>query len=223
MDKLVLISLLIKLGVAAAVASALARSREFKKLLFREDRTLRQKIFLTLFIAIPFSLGVLVRVITPNFLAADLSFEAVMLIGVVAGQFAGVFAGILVALPAALHGEWITLPFDVLCGLVAGTLRNAARDYELIWSFSPFVDLSIYRWIRKVIPRPKVDWQISFFVVVVALFFVRMELSRWFPGYLFMLDSWNWWILAAIYATALMCISIPLKIWNNTRIELKLE
>ena len=93
MDKLILITLLIKLGVAAAIASALVRSREYQKLLFRENRTLRQTFYLVLFTCLPFALGVVVRHNTPNFLAADLTFEAIMLLGVVGGRFAGVLAG----------------------------------------------------------------------------------------------------------------------------------
>ena len=46
--RLILINLLIKLGVAAAVSSTLVRSKEFKKLLFREERSFRQKIYLVL-------------------------------------------------------------------------------------------------------------------------------------------------------------------------------
>ena len=41
--RLILINLLVKLGVAAAVASTLVRSVEFKSLLFREERSTRQK------------------------------------------------------------------------------------------------------------------------------------------------------------------------------------
>ena len=223
MDKLILITLLVKLGVAAAVASALVRSREFQKLLFREERTLAQKIYLVLFISVPFALGVVVRRATPNFLAADLTFEAVLLMGVVGGQFAGVMGGIITALPAALHGEWISLPYLVLSGFIAGVLRNVVSERQMIWSFSPFVDLSVYRWIRKVVPRPKIDWQIMFFVVIVTLEILRIELSLLFPGYLFGLHGSNFWINVAIVASALMCVGIPLKIWNNTRIELKLE
>jgi two-component system, LytTR family, sensor kinase len=225
MDRLILISLLVKLGVAAAVASTLARSREFQSLLYREERTLKQKIYLTVWIAIPFALGIVVRVVTPRFIAADLSFEAVMLIGVIGGRFAGALGGILIAVPAAIHGELLSLPFNVLCGLIAGMLRDAASEREMIWSFSPFVDLSLYRWVRKVLPRPKIDWQISFFLVIIGLEFLRLELtrSRWFHSYIFAVDSSNLWITIATFATVLMCIGIPLKIWNNTRIELKLE
>src|SRR3954447_19322927 len=194
MDKLILITLLVKLGVAAAIASALARSREFQTLLFREERTLAQKIYLTLFTCLPFALGVVVRASTPNFLAADLTFEAVILLGVVGGRVAGVLAAIVCAIPAALHGEYLALPFNVGVGLVAGMLRQYADEREMIWSFSPFVDLSLYRWIRKVVPRPKIVWQMAFFAIVVGLAVLRWELGRLFPHYIFTLSSNNLWI-----------------------------
>src|SRR5258708_18552801 len=114
MDKLILITLLIKLGVAAAIASALVRSREYQELLFTEDRTLRQTFYLVLFTCLPFALGVVVRHNTPNFLAADLTFEATLLLGVVGGRFAGVLAGILCAVPAVLYGEYLALSFNLV-------------------------------------------------------------------------------------------------------------
>ena len=46
--RLILIHLLVKLGVAAAVSSSLVRSKELKSLLFREERTFRQKVYLVL-------------------------------------------------------------------------------------------------------------------------------------------------------------------------------
>jgi len=223
MDKLVLITLLVKLGVAAAIASALVRSREYQNLLFTEERSLAQKTYLVLFTCLPFALGVLVRVATPNFLAADLSFEAVILMGVVGGEFAGVFAGILCAIPAVLHGEYLALPFNIFVGFVAGLLRNYAQEREMIWSFSPFVDLSLYRWFRKVVPWPKIDWQVAFFAVIVGLAVLRWELNRLFPKYIFSLYSDNPWILVAIFLTIVFCVGIPLKIWNNARIERKLQ
>src|SRR5207249_12314871 len=48
----ILINLLVKLGVAAALASAMVRSVEFKSLLFREDRSWKQRIYLVLWFAL---------------------------------------------------------------------------------------------------------------------------------------------------------------------------
>src|SRR5215475_3185548 len=56
-NKLILITLLVKLGVAAAVASALARSRTFQRLLFAEHRSRLQTVALLAFFLIPLALG----------------------------------------------------------------------------------------------------------------------------------------------------------------------
>ncbi|HYL11524.1 MAG TPA: histidine kinase [Terriglobales bacterium] len=222
--RLILINLLVKLGVAAAVASTLVRSVEFKSLLFREERTTAQKIYLVLWIGVPLALGVWIRFNQRSFLAGDLSFETTLLLGVIGGRFCGMVGGSLLALPAVLHGELATLPFLLLCGFVAGQLRTFVADREEIWSFSPFVDLTIYRWIRRNFPWPRLfDWQIMFFLTIVALRFVHSELFRFFPRLTYSLESPSRWIEVLIYATSVTVIGIELKIWNSVRIQIKLE
>ena len=222
-QKLILVNLLIKIGVAAAVSSTLVRSLEFKKLLFREERTTRQKIYLTIWFATPIALAVWIRFIQKSFLAGDLSFETTLLLGMLGGRLTGALGGSLMAFPAFLHGEWITLPFNVLCGLAAGQLRSLAQDKEDVWSFSPFIDLSIYRWIRRNLPKPRFDWQIMFFATIVGLRFLHSELTRVFPHSTFSLESSNLWVEVAIYATSVMVIGTELKIFNGVRIQMKLE
>jgi two-component system, LytTR family, sensor kinase len=223
-SRVILVNLLIKLGVAAAVASALVRSVEFKSLLFREERSVKQKIYLVLWIGIPLALGVWIRFSVSSFLAGDLSMETAVILGVVGGRICGIAGGALLALPAVLHGEWATLPFTVLCGFVAGQLRNFVTDKEEIWSFSPFIDLSIYRWIRRNLPRPRLfDWQIMFFLTIVGLRFVHTELFRFFPNLTYTLESPNLWVEVAIYATSIMVVGTELKIWNSVRLQIKLE
>ncbi|HEY1271875.1 MAG TPA: histidine kinase [Terriglobales bacterium] len=223
-QSLLLINLLVKLGVAAAVASALVRSVEFKSLLFREERTTQQKIYLVLWIGIPLALGVWIRFSARSFFAGDLSFETSLLLGVLGGRLCGMLGGGLLALPAVLHGEWATLPFVVLCGFVAGQLRTFAVDKEEVWSFSPFVDLSIYRWIRRNFPKPRLfDWQFMFFLTIVGLRFVHSELSHFFPQATYSLESPKPWVEAVIYASSVMVIGTELKIWNSVRIQIKLE
>src|SRR6266705_2183665 len=223
-QRLILINLLIKLGVAASAASILGRSVEFKSLLFREERSLKQRIYLILWIAIPLTLGVWIRFGAKSFSAGDLSFETTILLGVLGGRFTGMVGGAMLALPALLHGEWATLPFNLLCGFTVGQLRNLAPDREDIWSFSPFIDLSIYRWIRRNLPTPRLfDWQIMFFATIVALRFMQTELSRFVPSATYSLESPKWWVEMLIYATSITVIGIELKIWNSVRIQIKLE
>src|SRR5260370_10558372 len=82
------------------------------------------------------------------------------------------------------------MPLNALAGIVAGQLRRVAPEQEDIWSFSPFIDLSLYRWIRRNLPRPRVfDWQIAFFVTIVGLRFLQTEMWRFFPNTIFSLES----------------------------------
>src|SRR2546430_2321577 len=223
-QRLILINILIKLGVAASAASILGRSVEFKSLLFREERSLKQRIYLILWIAIPLTLGVWIRFGAKSFSAGDLSFETTILLGVLGGRFTGMVGGAMLALPALLHGEWATLPFNLLCGFTVGQLRNLAPDREDIWSFSPFIDLSIYRWIRRNLPTPRLfDWQIMFFATIIALRFMHSGLSRFVPSATYSLESPKWWVEVLIYATSITVIGIELKIWNSVRIQIKLE
>jgi two-component system, LytTR family, sensor kinase len=223
--RLILIHQLIKLGVAAAVSSSLVRTKEFKSLLFREERTPRQKIYFVLWMALPIMLGVWIRTSVPSFLAGDLSFETALLVGVIGGRWAGSLAGVLMGLPAMLHGEWAAVPFDVLCGFIAGQLRTLATDKDDIWSFSPFIDQSIFRLIKRNLPRPRLfDWQVMFFTTVVGLRFVQTQLARYFPHSIFSIESPdNYWVWAAIYAASITAIGIELKIFNSVRIQIKLE
>ncbi len=111
----------------------------------------------------------------------------------------------------------------VLAGLLAGLLRHLAPEREAIWSFSPLFDLSIYHWIRRSIRKSFIDWQTSFFFLILALEFVRIQLHRALPRRIFALDSQNWWVKLAIYAGTVMAVAIALKVLNNVRIEMKLE
>jgi two-component system LytT family sensor kinase len=222
-QKLVLITLLVKLGVAAAAAGALVRSRIFKGLLYKEERTVAEKVYLALFICLPFVPGVWVRMNVKNFLAADLSLEVALLVGAIGGRVAGAVAGGLLALPALFGGEYFALPFLLGSGLLGGLMRVAARDKEVIWTFSPFIDLSIYRWLRRNLRQPQLEWQTLFFFTIFGLEAVRVQLGNFFPSLLFHLYFHGFWTRMAIYATAVVVVAIPLKVWNVTRIEMKLE
>ena len=221
-QRLMLITLLVKLGVAAAVAGGVVRSRFFKSLLFKEERTFREQVYLVLFIGIPFALGVLVRLNVRNFLAADLAFESSILMGVMIGRMGGVLGATLVSLPAMLHGELMSLPFNVAAGFVAGVLRHATVSEE-IWSFSPFFDLSVYRWARKMLRHPQIDWQMSFTLVVFGFLTAQILVGQRLPGDLFYLYWPTWPMILGIYASTLATVAVPIKVWNSTRIELKLE
>ncbi len=220
--KLILITLLVELGVAAAVASSLARSNRFKRLLMLRERSLRDTLQLVAWICVPLMLGVLVRVRVPNFLAADLSLEAVAILALLVGTQAAMVGGVALALPALGHHEWLALPVNLAVALIFGAYRRFA-DEEDIWSFSPLIDLSIYRWISRTVSWPHLDRQIFLLVLIMAVQLATSVLGHLRPREFFELYSRSWGIELLICACAPVVVGIPLKIWNAVRIERKLE
>ncbi len=221
-SKLILITLLVEMGVAAAVASSLARSVRFKQLLLHKDRTTRETLQLLVLICIPLMLGVLVRVRVPNFLAADISLEATALLGLLLGPVAALLGGILLALPAIGHHEWLALPANLLVAAIFGVFRRFTSEEE-IWSFSPLIDLSIYRWVRRTVTHPRIDRQIALLLLLMAVQFGAGVIAHFHPHRYYALRSPHWLIELAICACTPVLVGIPLKIWNAVRIERKLE
>src|SRR5450755_2661251 len=222
--RLILVYVLLKLGGAAALSSALGRAKEFKKLIFRERLETRHKLYLALAMGIPIALGVWIRLNVKSFLSGDLSLETALLLGVIGGRLSGGIGGALMSLPAMVHGEWASLPLNVFAGIIAGQLRRFAPEQEDIWSFSPFIDLSLYRMIRRNLPRPRVfDWQVTFFATIVGLRFLQTEIWHFWPSAIFSLESPELWghsatlngylVESAIYLTVVMVVGTELKIF----------
>ena len=89
-DKLILITLLVELGVAAAVCGDPGAVDYVSRICCcTQHRSLRQTVELLAMICVPLTLGVWIRVMVPNFLAADLSFEATILLGLLLGPAGG--------------------------------------------------------------------------------------------------------------------------------------
>jgi two-component system LytT family sensor kinase len=221
-SKLILITLLVELGVAAAVSSSLARSNAFKRLLLLKQRTSKQTAELIAWICVPLTLGVWVRATVPNFLAADLSLETTILLGILVGPVSAMAGGVALAIPAVLHHEYWALPVNLAVAAIAGAFGRFASSEE-VWSFSPMIDLSIYHWVTRNLRRPHLDRQILLLVLIAAMQFGTGMLARFYPRHFFGLHSDDWWIELAICATAPIVVGIPLKIWNAIRIQQKLE
>ena len=174
------------------------------------------------FICVPLGLGVWVRVTVSNFYAADISFETTILLGILIGPGTALLGAAVLSLPAVLHGEYLALPFLLAVAITAGIYGRFVGKEE-VWSFSPFVDLSLYRWVRRNLLRPRIDRQILLLVLIVAMEVLREWTARRYPHRLFALVSDRWIIRVAIWACAAMVVGIPLKIWNAIRIEQSLE
>ena len=221
-DRLILITLLVKLGVVASVASVLARASTFRRLFFAENRRPRQTLALLAFFLVPLTLGVWIRTTVPNFLAADISFETVILLGLFLGPVWAMLGGAVLSAPAVYHGEYLSLPFNAALGLLAGILGRLV-DPEEIWSFTPFIDLSLYRWVRRIVRQARVDRQFLMLFTIVAAEACREWIAVTFPHQLFALLAKSWWVQLLVLLSAPIVVGIAIKVWNALRIEIKLE
>src|SRR5580658_9714353 len=107
-----LVILLVKLAVAASLASILTRSQRFQRMLLRDERTLTQRVQMAVVCGVIFGLGVAVRVVgTDNaYAAVDLGLEGCMVMGMLGGYVTGLLSGVLISIPAMIHGELMSMP-----------------------------------------------------------------------------------------------------------------
>jgi|SRR5271157_762962 len=216
-------SLLMKLGVMASLASILARSNRFKTMLMRENRTAEQRLALSLVLSIVFACSVATRILGKSYYVADLGLEGSLLAGILGGYVTGLVSGSLISLPAMFNAEPVTLPLLAGIGVLGGLLRDISPDPEDIWRFSPFPDLSIIRFFKESRNYRRTAFHLLFCAGILFAEFLRQTLGKyvfWLPNHW---TSSTPLALVALYATTLFAVTIPLKIWNNTRNEKKLE
>ncbi len=224
-----LVFLLVKLAVAASIASFLSRFGWFQRMLMREDRMLSQRVQLALVCSLIFGAGVWTRIATHgNYQAVDIGLEGSLVMGMIGGYVTGLFAGVLTSIPAMLGGELMTMPLLAAAGVMGALLRDLAPDKEFIWRFTPFPELAMFRLLRKG------DLRLPAFSIGCVAMILLAELLRQITGafnvpdghrYVFVpqwseAGNWGWvWV----YATTVGATALPIKIWNSSRTEKKLE
>ncbi|MFH1008354.1 MAG: histidine kinase [Candidatus Latescibacterota bacterium] len=222
-DQFLLVTLLMKIGAMASIASLLVRSAAFKRLLFSESMSTRQGLLFALVMGVLLSAGVLAR-LTIRYNATDLSLSGTLLVGLLAGFGPGCITGACVGIPAAWTGELLALPMGLLYGLTGGLLRRASAVREEVWEVSPFPFMNFVRFLKTWMRSKRVDWKVTIFVAAGGLELLRILLSRQFgPGMLFALSPQSPLVLLAVLFSTPSCLAVPLKIWNNTRVERLLE
>src|SRR6202162_331678 len=219
-----LLTLLLHVGAAASICAWLARSATFRKVLFTELRDSDQKLKLMLFVTPPLLFGVVLRILGQPYRAADLMLEGAFLLVLRGGLVVGPLGGSIITLPAFIHHEWLSMPVAAAAGLVGGLIRQAVPNTEEIWKLGPFTFLSTPRWLVRVFRGARMSWEMLPLGACVALEVGRQALGHATkPQWLFYLDAGKSWEVALVSLSTVMAIAVPMKIWNNTRIEMNLE
>src|SRR5712672_3046360 len=221
-----LFTLLLKVGVASSIAALLARWNTFRRVLFTEQRDPDQKLKLMLFMTPALLVGVTLRLVGgTSYSFADLSLEGAFLMGLLGGRVVGPIGGAIITVPALISHEWLAMPAASTAGLLGGLIRQAIPNKEDLWNFGPFTFLNIPKATVKLLRKAELSWEMAPLTTCIGLELGRVALVEVTtkPKWLFAIDAhWDVWLGLTVIAT-LMSVAAPLKIWNNTRIEMNLE
>jgi len=220
--------LLLRLAVAASLASILSRFTAFQRMLMRDERTLVQRVKLAAACAAFYGTGVAMRVVNSSYRALDLSLEGSLVAGMVGGYVSGLLAGVLISVPALFNSEFAAMPLLAGVGVLGGLLRDIAPEKEDVWRFSPLFTLKPAL-LRTRQHQLRIFYQLGCIFTVICADLLRLSVARLFPNpprVFCLIQLWGQvhpLTLVATYASTVFAVLLPLKIWNNTRNEKKLE
>jgi two-component system LytT family sensor kinase len=221
-SQFLLVLILTKVGVMASLATWLVRFGAFKKTLLAGESTARARLVLPLILGLLLMAGVCLRLLV-RYSAVDLSLEGSFLIGMLAGPAAGATAGLLASAPAFAAGEFLALPVNLFAGALAGGLRTLCPNRDALWNFSPFPLMNLGRFFKAWLRLKRLDWNMVFLFACLAVDGLRLWLASRYPGLIFGFHPPGFILLVCVLYSTVLCLGIPIKILNNTRIEIQLR
>jgi len=220
-EQFLIFTLIVQVAVAATLATMLVRFNSFRRILLTERRDWPERLFFASWWGVPLVAGVGARLLL-HYDAADLSLSGSFLAGLIAGPYAGAIVGLGVGIPATFAGEWGAIPFAVGCGFAGGGLREVCPKEE-IWRFTPFFVTKLHQSAWRLIRSFSLDWQVILVTAPLLLEVLRLQIGWHYPLRLFHLDAGGHaWLIFLILLTAVLCVAVPIKIWNSARIEHRL-
>jgi two-component system LytT family sensor kinase len=216
-QQLLLVTLIVRIAVVSLLAVMVVRYHRFRDLLIHERRGWPMKFFFAFSLGLPLTAGVASRLLV-RYNGLDVTLEGAFLAGLVTGPWGGALVGAMLGTPALIAREWAALPFAVGCGFAAGGIREACPK-EAIWRFSPFVLAGLPRYVWRALRRFEIDWQVVLLAAPLALQLLLQVLSHRWPARIYALTPDGPFQTAMVYLGTILCISVPIKIWNDARIE----
>ncbi|MEO7191627.1 MAG: histidine kinase [Vicinamibacterales bacterium] len=217
-----LLTLMAQVAVAAILATMLVRFHWFRRILLTERRDWPERLVFAAGLGVPLVVGVAGQLLL-HYKAADLTLSGAFLAGLIAGPFAGALVGAVVGLPPlfADPSQFAMLPFAIGCGFAGGGLREICPK-EQIWRFSPFFVTQLHRSAWRLMRNLQLDWQVILVMAPVMLEVLRQSIGKRFPERIFFYAPDTWWLFLLVILGTVLCVAIPIKIWNSARIEHRL-
>jgi two-component system, LytTR family, sensor kinase len=221
-EQFLLVTLIVQVAVSAVLSTMLVRFWWFRRILLTEKRDWPERLVFAASIGIPLVAGVAIRILL-KFPPADLMLPGAFLAGLLAGPYAGAIVGAAVGGTATIGGEWISLPFAVGCGFAGGGLREICPK-EAIWHFSPLFFTDLHRYVWKLVRRFQIDWVVLMLAAPIGLEILRQWLGHHFgAARLFYLSPNTPLLWVLVILATVLCVAVPIKIWNSARIEHRLQ
>jgi len=220
-DQFILVSLLIEVGFMASLASLLITTRFYQRLLRDETRRRRDPYVFGLSFGLCLAFAAGLRFLIGHS-GMDASLPGALLAGLLGGPIAGGIVGFLVGGAGLTHGEWLAVPFGMVYGLVGGFLGRLPGSRRGLWEYSPFPYVNLWKFVRA---RDRADM----FPIIISTVCVALDMARHFTTRKFGTE-WLWsfqpqhgYVLALAWIANLVTLGVPLRLWNNTRLEMLLK
>jgi len=221
-EQFLLTTLVVKLAIVAVLSTMLVRFPWFRRILLTEKRDWPERLIFAASLGLPLTAGVVARLLI-NYEAADLTLAGSFLAGLLAGPYAGAIVGAMVGIPGIVAGEWIAFPFAIGCGFAGGGLREICPKVA-IWHFSPLFFTEIHRNVWRLVRRFQIDWVVILLAAPIGLEIIRQALGHRFgERRIFYLAPTHPWLAVLVILSTVLCVAIPIKIWNSARIEHRLQ
>jgi two-component system LytT family sensor kinase len=220
-EQRLLLILMAKLAVVATLATMLVRFKWFRRILLTERRQWPERLVFAACLGVPLAVGVAARVLPLHYEALDLTLAGSYLAGLIAGPYAGAIVGALVGIPPLFVHEWAALPFAVGCGFAGGGLREICPKEE-IWKFSPFFFTRLHRSTWRLVRHLELNWQVILVTAPILLEGIAQLVGKFWDNHLFHFEPTTWWLWVLLIVGTVLYVAIPIKIWNNARIEHRL-
>ena len=215
-------TLMAKLAIVAVLSTMLVRFPWFRRILLTEKRDWPERLVFAVSLGLPLTAGVVARILL-HYEAADLTLAGSFLAGLLAGPYAGAIVGAMAGIPALIAGEFIALPFAIGCGFAGGGLREICPK-EAIWHFSPLFFTDLHRNVWRLVRRFQIDWVVILLAAPIGLEIIRQALGTRFGGdHIFHHEATAAWLKALVILATVLCVAVPIKIWNSARIEHRLQ